>query len=66
MILTIGYSDIVEYQVLSYIIAIIGVWYGAISMAIILPSVNQSYNIFQKFKNRRYTIKYREKTRVES
>ncbi len=57
VIITIGYSDIAEHQFLSYTFAIVGVWYGAISMAIILPSINQSYQIFQNYKNRRYRIK---------
>ena len=57
VIITIGYSDIAEYQFLSYTFAIVGVWYGAISMAIILPSINQSYYIYQNYKNRRLRIK---------
>ncbi len=59
VIITIGYSDIAEYQFLSYTFAIIGVWYGSISMAIILPSVTQSFNIFHNLKYRRYRIKYK-------
>jgi hypothetical protein len=58
VIITIGYSDIAEHQFLSYIFAIVGVWYGAISMAIILPSITQSYQIFQNYKKRRYRIKH--------
>ncbi|CAF1066539.1 unnamed protein product [Adineta steineri] len=61
VIVTIGYSDIAEYQFLSYIFAIVGVWYGSISMAIILPSVTQSFNIFHNLKNRRHVIKYKTK-----
>lgn len=56
VIITVGYSDIAEYQFLSYIFAIVGVWYGCISIAIILPSINQSYNIFLNLKKRRYKI----------
>jgi hypothetical protein len=56
----VGYSDIAEYQFLSYTFAIVGVWYGSISMAIILPSINQSYNLFQNFKNRRHRFKYKQ------
>ncbi|CAF5218106.1 unnamed protein product [Rotaria magnacalcarata] len=59
VITTIGYSDITEYQFLSYIFAIVGVWYGSISMAIILPSLSQSFNIFQNFKYRRHIFKYK-------
>ncbi|UJR25010.1 hypothetical protein I4U23_006371 [Adineta vaga] len=59
VIITIGYSDIAEHQFLSYIFAIVGVWYGSISMAIILPSVTQSFNVLYNLKNRRYMIKYK-------
>jgi hypothetical protein len=59
VIITVGYSDIAEYQFLSYTFAIVGVWYGSISMAIILPSITQSFNIFHNFKYRRYMIKYK-------
>ncbi|CAF3348167.1 unnamed protein product [Rotaria socialis] len=59
VITTIGYSDITEYQFLSYIFAIVGVWYGSISMAIILPSLSQSFNLFHNFKYRRHIFKYK-------
>ncbi|CAF0874338.1 unnamed protein product [Rotaria sordida] len=59
VITTVGYSDIAEHQFLSYIFAIVGVWYGSISMAIILPSLIQSFNIFHNFKYRRYIFKYK-------
>ena len=61
MIITIGYSDIAEYQFLSYTFAIVGVWYGAISMAIILPSINQSYYIYRNYQNLRLRIRRAEK-----
>ncbi|CAF1228733.1 unnamed protein product [Adineta ricciae] len=59
VIITIGYSDLAEHQFLSYIFAIVGVWYGSISMAIILPNVTQSFNVFHNIKRRRFMIKYK-------
>ena len=58
MIITVGYSDLAEYQFLSYSLAIVGVWFGSISMAIVLPSVTQSFQIFHNFRYRRSVIKY--------
>ncbi|CAF4491532.1 unnamed protein product, partial [Rotaria sp. Silwood2] len=58
-IATVGYSDIAEYQFLSYTFAIVGVWYGSISIAIILPSLTQSFNIFHNYKYRRQIFKYK-------
>ncbi|CAF1591192.1 unnamed protein product, partial [Didymodactylos carnosus] len=58
IIITIGYSDITEYRPISYVLALIGVCYGSIVMAITLPSVTAAFQIFQNMKYRKYTIKY--------
>lgn len=59
VIITVGYSDITEYQFLSYSLAIVGVWYGSISMAIILPNITQTFNIFHNLRFRRNRIRYK-------
>ena len=57
VIMTVGYSDITEYQFFSYVFAIVGVWYGSISMALVLPSLAQSFNFFHNSNTRWFTIK---------